>query len=211
MLSQTVYEMPTVTNSLRWAIPVPVEVLGAHFNAYVELLPIITTLRLCHRYGPKANSGITRLSAELVAYIEAYLISDARSRHRAAWETDFNCFQMLCTPSEHVDDAELDPLYDQAIQRVYDDNSFVEEDEDEFDTEVWCRVEDMLCDDVDMWMGEHWKRTRAWEDRVGPKTIEVDRGFFTIHAKLFRQHFGLEVWICHVRLEDWPKDSHPQW
>lgn len=54
---------------ITWMQRVRPEVLGAHLEAYINLLPTITTLRLCNRFGQGEEAYIKRLPVELVSEI----------------------------------------------------------------------------------------------------------------------------------------------
>ena len=88
--------MATLNASVAWSLPVPVEVLGAHLQAYITLHEAkkgtINTLRLCHRFGKGPDATITRLPAELVLQIEGYLMEDERKVHSKKWASDLKCW-----------------------------------------------------------------------------------------------------------------------
>lgn len=66
-------------------MPVRVEQLGAHLEAYIATLPIITTLRLCNRFGTGNNCHINRLPIELVKLIEEYIVRPERNKALLTW------------------------------------------------------------------------------------------------------------------------------
>lgn len=84
-----------------------IEKLGAHLEAYVDTLPVITSLRLCHRYGKGANSYIYKLPIELVGIIEQFVVEPEREKHLATWSKEPKCRNKECkmhdhfTPEEH--------------------------------------------------------------------------------------------------------------
>ena len=75
-----------------WALPVKVEELGAHLEAYIELQPIFTTLRLCNRFGRGPNAAIAELPAELITYLEDILMREEREDCEKEWTKLFNCW-----------------------------------------------------------------------------------------------------------------------
>lgn len=77
-------------------VPVPVARLGVHLQAYVDLLPVINTLRLCNRYGKGMQVAVTKLPVEIVTVIERYLIDDTRAQLRDVWEAAFRCWEHRC-------------------------------------------------------------------------------------------------------------------
>ena len=48
-------------------------------EAYINLLPTMNALRMCHRYGRGPNAAIARLPTELITYIEEWQL-DRRGR-----------------------------------------------------------------------------------------------------------------------------------
>ncbi|KAM0701675.1 hypothetical protein Q7P35_010584 [Cladosporium inversicolor] len=72
--------MSELTTTLTWALPVRVEQLGAHLEAYIATLPTITTLRLCNRFGASDDCHINRLPVELVKLIEEYIVEPEREK-----------------------------------------------------------------------------------------------------------------------------------
>lgn len=55
-----------------------------------------------------------------------------------------------------------------------------------------------MSDEIDIWIGTHYERNHNWEKRVGIRGA-ARRGLFSKHEDLIKKHFGLEVWISHVR------------
>lgn len=93
--------MATTKASLAWSVPVAVDTLAAHLDAYARLhhphKGELRTLRLCHRYGQGASATITRLPVELLAHIEDYLTNDVRGEILAdKYAQDFLCWQGRC-------------------------------------------------------------------------------------------------------------------
>lgn len=76
--------MPSIDATVAWAVPVEVEVLGAHLEAYVNLQPTINTLRMCHRFGKGEQAAITRLPVELLSEVEDLLMGEERQKTRKA-------------------------------------------------------------------------------------------------------------------------------
>lgn len=100
--------------TLAWAMPVEITTLGAALEAYVELLPSLHTLRLCHRFGvrPDGTEAIP-LPAEVFEYIEGYLIENNRdisADKLKSWEAERDCAEGLCTVLEHYSKEELEEM-----------------------------------------------------------------------------------------------------
>ena len=167
----------------------------------MNLLPSINSLQLCHCYGKSSQAPITKLPPELVLYIGDFLISTERTRLRDAWSIDFKCYQQLCDPMDHLTKDDLKPFFEMA-QRG--DIPLGSTDHEVMDLED--RVDTHLGDDMDIWNDEHYRRGHRWEERVGMKGA-ARRGVFTANENIIKKHFGLEVWVSHVRTLDWPEDN----
>lgn len=76
--------------TLTYAISVHVVDLGANLDAHMETLPLVNTLRLCHRYGRGNKAFITKLPAELLARVESSVMQSTRDRARKEWMCEFN-------------------------------------------------------------------------------------------------------------------------
>ncbi|KAK5136084.1 hypothetical protein LTR08_004134 [Meristemomyces frigidus] len=97
--------------SLAWALPVDVVEFGAHLEAYVNLQPTLSMLRLCNRLGQGPDAAITRLPIELVDQIEASLLHDECQKTRPVWHTTYECYSLECEPIDHLDSYERQWLY----------------------------------------------------------------------------------------------------
>ncbi|KAF2478488.1 hypothetical protein BDY17DRAFT_306188 [Neohortaea acidophila] len=191
--------------TLCWATPVRVEVLGAHLETYIQLLPTINALRLCHRFGSSSNAFVAKLPQELIMYIERLLISEARARSLRAWKRDFRCFQQKCKPSEHVSKEALESLRQLAIQGEIP----WDEAEDYYDVDR--RIELHLRDETSEWEKKHTKRAESWQARVGASwqtRFSKDQGcWFNANADLISTHFGLEVALVHVDIDEYGQEE----
>lgn len=189
--------MPTLDATLAWAIPVDVAKLGHHLQAYINLQPTIIALRLCNRHGKGARASITKLPSELLSPIESCLMQAERDKLRKAWLQDFRCFELLCYPIDHFTPKQLKKLRVRAKAEALamDDASAVDPNDAD-------AVLDSYLDDEEgffQWFGTHQDRKEGWEARVGPECF-ANQGIFGTHADLVRKHFGLEVWVSHIRL-----------
>jgi hypothetical protein len=189
------------------AVQVNVVHLGAHLEAYVNLLPMFNTLRLCNRFGRGPESDITRLPPELISIIEDFLLLEERSKTSAAWHTDFSCYQLLCDPEDHITTEQ----FEQYLQKAKADKTMgaptaEPDDDDGDDDDPEDRVHHHLVIEFDEWSEAHWDRSFSWESRVGMPS-DWRRGVFTQHEDLIKDHFGLNVWISHVRLEEYTWDD----
>lgn len=182
---------------------VDVEVLGAHLEAYADTLPTVNELRLCNRFGKGPHAAIARLPPELVGIIEEYLVSEERNRLFSKWKPDFRCHRLLCAPVDHVTkEVHAELLRKIRTQEIKDSKDYSSaEDSDEL------RVEFYLADHFEDWCETHWDRGHSWLDRVGMQSAHR-RGIFSEHEVLLKKHFGLAVWISHLRLESAPYESY---
>lgn len=137
--------MPTLKLAVAWAVPVKPDTLGGHLQAYIETLPCIETLRLCHSFGRGVKAAVTKLPVELRTEIESYIIDEARRRILPEWSRKFRCYQDICTAADH----------------------------EQFD-------------EHQRWP-DGWCRRRQWDGHL--------KGYLAVHGTLFRQHFGLTIWV----------------
>ena len=177
--------------------------LGAHLEAYANLLPTINTLRLSARYGKGPQVAVTMLPPELTTLVEDFLIAEERNRLLDAWTIDFKCYQMLCDPVEHLTEVQSAVLTLQAAQRKIPEEQHNLLGRELNDKERVCVHLDF---NPDLWRDIHWERCLAWGCRAGHPTAGR-RGIFTKHNDLIKKHFGLEVWVSHVRLKGFREDN----
>jgi hypothetical protein len=76
---------------------VRIDKLGAHLEAYVETLPVITALRLCNRFG---KGTISKLPTELIDAIEHLVRESERERCLVSWSKELKCWKQECNMSE---------------------------------------------------------------------------------------------------------------
>lgn len=89
------------------ALPVPIDVLGAHLEAYVTLLPTTTGLRLCNRFGRGDHARVQALPIELMELIETYLVRATREELREHWSTLLKCWENRCSAHSHYSEVQL--------------------------------------------------------------------------------------------------------
>lgn len=211
--------MPSTNIGVAWALPVKVEVLGAHLEAYHLLHPIRNTIRLCNRYGQGPEAHITKLPIEMLDHIEAFLTQAYRDIILPQWRKDFRCWEDRCEPIDHLVDWEILNLYNGhrcdiaagsfSDEKEYDSAYLAEEekpDAHEVTEDIHEKVKVLIDDDIDI--GDtmmccregHEKIKTRWQDRVG-KATEPTRGYFSHLEIILKRDFGLEVWISHVQRE----------
>jgi hypothetical protein len=73
--------VPSLTaDQSQWALPVRIDILGAHLEAHVETLLTISALRLCNKFGSGPQCFVNKLPAELVSIIEDFVVEPVRKR-----------------------------------------------------------------------------------------------------------------------------------
>ena len=185
------------------AMPVSVDILGAHLQAYAELQPVLNTLRLCNRFGKGDHAAVSQLPIELVNVIEDYLLETTRDELRQQWTASLICWTNRCSPADHI-------TLEERIELYYD--FFDGPDHDEADLPIYLtelndkQLEDLndallktsSSEDPYRWL--HEDRKEDWLAKTGSPTAP-SRGIFSRHASLMKRHFGLEIHISHTQLE----------
>ncbi|KAI7215306.1 hypothetical protein KC333_g5531 [Hortaea werneckii] len=198
--------MPSIDATIAWAVPVQVEVLGAHLEAYVNLQPTINTLRLCHRFGKGDQAAITKLPVELLSEVEDILMAEERRKTREEWETDFRCFQLHCEPYEHFDAGEIKEvkrkLKREALRTWASGCEWKKAYKDFLEQDLYDYIEENFQD-------AHWDRHNRWRVRVGAPGSPMHI-FLNLQANYFEQQFGLAIWTSHVSVNppDWNCFGH---
>lgn len=104
----------TTSGGITWAVPLRPDDLCQHLQAYKEALPVLTALRLCHRFGKGKDVHVNRLPVEIEQAIED-IIFDTKlsySPYRAAFEH----FESRCAPVDHLTGG-----YDDIFEDAYAD------------------------------------------------------------------------------------------
>lgn len=99
------------------AVQVDVLTLVCTFHAYVKLLPIINTLRMCNSYG--RDAAVTKLPREIVKLIEDHVTYEERLRIRRIYHPTFRCYQHVCDPEEHIDEERYLRFSEGGIEENY--------------------------------------------------------------------------------------------
>lgn len=193
--------MPSTSIQFAWALPVKVEVLGAHLQAHEELQPGLDALRLCNRYGKRPRAYITKLPVEVVDLIEVFLTQAKRAKILPEWVQALRCWEDKCQPIEHMDDATILQIYNSGKRDVTPGGFDNMED---YEVTPWIRE----CVSQDL-VGCRYSANKkpfsltcqmAWRGRVGHPAC-TSRGKFDQFGVMLRKDFGLDVWISHVQRE----------
>lgn len=173
--------------------------LGAHLQAFAEMIQQRKTLQLCARYG---TGAISKLPAEMVQMIEDFLIDSERERAQAAWTSELRCYEDMCDEIDHFSMDELDQAHEmyhdadpkcecsEMYPYVKDISSDLEAAE-----EVCGFMDDSLSD---LGIARHNTRSRLWEDKIIKRP-----SFFSQQEELLATYFGINVWVsqgCHCYL-----------
>jgi hypothetical protein len=190
-----------LTTLLFTAIQVDILSLGTHLEAYANLQPTFNSVRLCNRFGRGPHANITMLPPELISIIEDFLIIEERAKLLRQWSIDFRCYRLLCDPVDHVTKDQFKKYLKTA--RL---DETMGEDPSTPRLSAKERVLNYLVDEFGEWCDTHFDRQHSWQDRCGMQSA-WRRGIFTQHEDILKKHFGLDVWISHVRLDDYPEEN----
>ena len=193
------------------ATPVKINELGAHFEAYVNLLSTVDTLRLCQRFGKGENVAITRLPIEVLVSVQDNLIEEEREKLDLEWTEDLRCWESRCQIIDHFIDEERRQIYFEWFHQDFDPHAAERLHEEQFRV-LGKKLGDGRDGRGDVgkrsaWRAIHQTRQDRWLERVGHPT-EKARGFFSKHSQLMIEHFGLDTWISYTQF-DKPKPG--QW
>ncbi|KAJ8118122.1 hypothetical protein OPT61_g838 [Boeremia exigua] len=208
--------VPRSVPRLAWALPVDAAELCASLDTFAALLPHVQTLRLCHRFG---SGSLSTLPLELLDLILKMLYESVQAELKRPWDSDFACFQGLCTSPSHlmVDDNEVERLWNDMFgpehkllheeKEKYDDD---EEEESQYTAsyeihEKRDMVEDALGESWDyryeMIVEAHQDIRQRWLDKLCPckkrSSLNTNAQQTAVLQKTLRSHFGLEVFFLH--------------
>ena len=101
-----------VLNRTVRAMPVRPDKLGSRLEAFQRALPVLNTLRLCHRFGKGPDVHLTKLPSEIEQIIESFVFK-AECEHYTYynWERELACFECRCEPADHIDSG-YSPIWD---------------------------------------------------------------------------------------------------
>ncbi|KAF2839663.1 hypothetical protein M501DRAFT_1015758 [Patellaria atrata CBS 101060] len=198
-----------------WAVPVKIETLGPHLEAYVESRPAIHALRACYRFGQGPDVYVNRLPVELLLLVEEEILTSYRDKAKSLWNKDFQCWKDDCTPMEHLSDGELREVREDCYTMMCSEESYEKRETREKNELLPAfafseEIEDAMAEyvaDSEMWCWEHNERKDAWCSRVDywfsrNTSLETKRkkdalpdrasGFETL-----RRDFGLHPFFSH--------------
>ena len=169
----------------------------------MNLQPVISTLRLYHRYGKVERVGVPSLPVEIVDYIEKYLMEEERFALRETWRAHLTCWERRCKPTDHINEERR--------RKLYEDDMFLYAGSDEetgaenvpsnvLNNAQLSRLNNVLLGYSDLWLDKCRMNRRQWQEKVGSQT-ERDRGFFSQYSDLIAKHLGLKTWVSHTQRE----------
>ena len=88
---------------LAWVVPVEATALAASLEAYANMDPAITTLRLAHRFG---RGSLSKIPVEILEMIVDQAQQSERLQTSPFWRKTFACFRGICTDAQHYDKNE---------------------------------------------------------------------------------------------------------
>lgn len=190
---------PWLTILSEQATPVRADLLGAHVQAYVNLLPAINTLRLCHRFGKGQNVMVSRLPNEIIGCVEECLMEFERVKLRGTWAKELKCWEACCKAMDHFEEQGWRDTYHQYAYEMELDMSAEDVPLDELSEKQLESLNASLQHCGLLWHDKHVLNKQDWQEKVGRPT-ERGRGYFSKYSKLIVEHFGLEPWISHTVL-----------
>ena len=93
--------MATLDVTFTLALPVCAAQLGAHLEAYLDMLPSVNALRACYRFGKGPECHIRKVPVELVQTIAHYCILPICEEKLNRWKSCLNCFEDNCELTSH--------------------------------------------------------------------------------------------------------------
>jgi hypothetical protein len=196
---------PTVRTKamLTWAIPVDIELLGPHLEAYIEFKPVMHQLRLCHRFGKGPENHLNKLPQEILEMV----IEEAMKAHRATtapyskWSSLFFCYEQRCQPLDHFDDVELNKIKLYTVESLMNEGYFHITPNQLDDL-----VEERIHEEADFYDICHDRKSR-WPDLIEQRRPGVQCSAHTPKKCLFEPldqilatDFGLAAFISQQRI-----------
>jgi hypothetical protein len=181
-------------------MPVRVDKLGAHLEAYMKTRPAINALRLCHRFGTGPHCYINKLPVELIGEIEKYVVAPARVEALETWSSEYKCFELRC---DLVDDhftrkEQHEMFHDMKLNRCPGSRfcSFWRKR----DSQTIAKHHEALLHFVansDHWEDAHDNKVERWVNKVD---TQLPSCIFQKNQEFVKSHFGIDIWISKVRL-----------
>ncbi|MCJ1381907.1 hypothetical protein MMC17_005019 [Xylographa soralifera] len=170
------------STTIAWGIPVEVNTVGAHVEAYVEHRIIVNAFLGCVTDGLQQYLPVGKLVPELAYEIVRHLGPPLFEEYARTWDDLLACCDDSCFPTMDFSDGERE-----AVSRQF----FLKEPMDE----VLFDLEYQMC-------GEHSKKhdevQRDMLRRIGKSTVsnDLEEHTFATYNKILEQDFGLQVYFA---------------
>ncbi len=134
-------------------MPLKADLFEAHLSAYSETKPIVEALRLCHRFGQRAQRCIADLPSELIHLIEEEVFEEAIDRCVLGWGVNTQCFEKTCLSVDHFSQKGLKRIW------IWKMGKFCEPDLED---------QEFINYLSDRYSRRHVKQQNSWLNRVYP-------------------------------------------
>jgi hypothetical protein len=187
-----------LTDKNKWALPVRVEKLGAHVEAFVETLPTVTALRLCQRFGSGPQCFINKLPVELLGPIESFIIEPARESALQTWEKPYRCWELKCDIiDDHFTYEEQHDLYHRrhgvCSTRLREEEECIAGNcsfSQDMDGEATADARARFLGPRLNWKDHHFENHELW---LNMAESEMPTLIFNEHRKLLRNWLGVDI------------------
>lgn len=177
-----------------------IDKLGAHLEAYIQILPTILALRICGKFGTGPQCHINKLPVELIGAIEKFVVEPARVEALETWSSEYKCFEVKCDiVDDHYTHSDQHKLYHRAELTVCfgDGDCPLGRSIGAKTAAKHRRALVKYLESMSFWIEPHDARLRSWQRKIdteGPACI------FYEYRDLVRSHFGIDIWTSNVRL-----------
>jgi hypothetical protein len=178
-------------------------------QAYGKALPMLHTLRLCHRFG---HGRFAKFPVELVKMIEAHAVEPVRREVTKELDAASRCFKRTCSLLDHADRGELMKIYNRWVDK---DMLLPGESNRPSDSELLDLVEEVAMRRQSPYL-EELKEEPEHEVNRAMWPLTVEKIFSETTRSLFKDRFDLDIWYSFVRLPhhhrsgDLPELGFPQ-
>ena len=187
-------------------MPVRVDKLGAHLEAYIKTRPTINALRLCGRFGTGPHCYINKLPVELITVIEIFVVEPVRVKALKTWASEYKCFEVKCDlVDDHFTRKEQHTMFHKHKRIKCPGSRFCSFCLKRGPKTIAKHHEALLefVANSDYWEDAHGNKGERWENKV---VTHLPTCVFKKHQGFVKSHFGIDIWISKVRLPP-PSDS----
>lgn len=182
-----------------YAVPVHILDLTANLTAYIKTKPVFHALRLCNRFGKGSQAFIARLPTELIANIEAHVLSSVRQEEKTTWQERLRCLEGRCEQFEHLDHVEKLKIFN-TIRPEGEDHEISDRELDKLVAEA---LEQGLT--YTSWQSHcqnvHRDQVAAMNSRITKFCSSTKELFDLGDHGLVTTDFGVDIWTSHLDLE----------